>query len=134
MDSNPYKFQHYISDFSPFVNGKQYPNEGLSMGTDHEKTSVMGYRTLLEGSGIHHSNAEQQIKHDMIVNVYFMLIFHLTPDHGDSEAHTSHPEQGNIRVELKFAKPLPEAITCLLHLEFVNSVLINLARNFTTDY
>jgi len=46
MDSNPYKFQHYdISDFSLFVNGKQYPNEGLSLGMDHEKTSVMGYRT-----------------------------------------------------------------------------------------
>jgi len=41
MDRNPYKFQHYDdSDFSLFVNGKQYPNEGLSLGIDHEKTSV----------------------------------------------------------------------------------------------
>ena len=118
MDSNPYKFQHYdISDFSLFVNGKQYPNEGLSLGMDHEKTSVMGYRTLFEGSGIHHSNAGHQITHDMFVNGYFMLLFDLTPDQGASEAHTSHPEQGNIRVEMKFAKPLPEAITCLLYLE-----------------
>jgi len=46
IDTNPYKFQHYdISDFSLFVNGKQYPNEGLSLGMDHEKTSVMIYRT-----------------------------------------------------------------------------------------
>jgi hypothetical protein len=30
MDSNPYKFRHYdINYFSLFVNGKQYPNEGL---------------------------------------------------------------------------------------------------------
>jgi len=43
-----------------------------------------------------------------------MLLFDLTPDQGASEAHTSHPEQGNIRIEMKFAKPLPEAITCLL--------------------
>ena len=108
MDTNPYKFQHYeISDFSLFVNGKQYPNEGLSLGMDHEKTSVMGYRTLFEGSGIHHSNAGHQIRHDMFVNGYFMLLFDLTPDQAASEAHTSHPEQGNIRMELKFAKPLP---------------------------
>jgi len=40
-----------------------------------------------------------------------MLLFDLTPDQGESEAHTSNPEQGNIMVELKFAKPLPEAIT-----------------------
>jgi len=48
---------------------------------------------------------------DMFVNGYFMLISDLTPDQGASDDHTSHPEQGNIRVELKFAKPLPEAIT-----------------------
>ena len=70
----------------------------------------------------------------MFVNGYFMIFFDLTPDRGASEAHTSHPEQGNIRVELKFAKLLPEAITCLLYLEFDNSVHINLARNVTTDY
>jgi len=70
----------------------------------------------------------------MFVIGYFMLLFDLTPDQGSSGAHTSHPEQGNIREELKFAKPLPKAITCLLYLEFDNFVLINLARNVTTDY
>ena len=94
----------------------------------------MSYRTLFEESGIRHSNAGHQITHDMFVNGYFTLLFDLTLDQGASEAHTSHPEQGNIRVELKFAKPLPEAITCVLYLEFDNSVLINLARNVTTDY
>jgi len=47
VDTNLYKFQHYdISDFSLFVNGEQYPNGGLSLVMDHEKISVMGYRTL----------------------------------------------------------------------------------------
>jgi len=56
LDSNPYKFQQYINDFSLFVNEKQFPNEVLSLGMDHEKSSVMGYRTLFEASGIHHLN------------------------------------------------------------------------------
>ena len=94
----------------------------------------MAYRTLIEGLGIHHSNAGHQMKHDIFVNGYFVLLFDLTTDQGALEAHTSHPEQGNIRVELKFSKPLPEAITCQLYLEFNNSVLINLARNVTIDY
>jgi len=63
-----------------------------------------------------------------------MLLFDLTPDQGASEAHTSHPEQGYFRVELKFAKPLPEEITCPLYLEFDNTVLIYSARNITTNY
>jgi len=91
----------------------------------------MGFRTFFEGSVIHHSNAGHQITHDIFVNVYFMLLFDPT---SASEYHTSHPKQGNIRTELKFAKPLPEAIMCLLYLEFDNSFLINLARNVTTVY
>ena len=65
MDTNPYKFRHYVvSHFSLFVNGL--------LGMEHDKTSVMGYRTLFEGSGIHHSNVGHQTIHDMFVNGYFM--------------------------------------------------------------
>jgi len=101
---------------------------------DHEKASVMGYRTLFEASGIHHSNSGLQITHDRYINGYFMLFFDLTPDRSVSEGHQSHPENGNIRIELKFSKPLPEAITCLLYLKFENSVLIDFSRNVKTDF
>jgi len=78
MDTNPYIFRHYdISDFSFLVNGKQFHNEGLSLGMEQEKTSIMGYKTLFDGSGIHHSNAGHHISHDMFVNGYFILLFNL---------------------------------------------------------
>ena len=44
---------------------------------DHEKTSVMGYRTLFEGAGFHHSNSGLKITHDMHINGYFMVLFDL---------------------------------------------------------
>jgi hypothetical protein len=46
-----------------------------------------------------------------------MLLFDLMPDRAASEVHVSLPDQGNIRLELKFVKTLPEAVTCLLYLE-----------------
>jgi len=47
LDTNPYNFRHYdLSNFTLFVNGKQIPNEGLSLDMDHEKTSVIGQRTF----------------------------------------------------------------------------------------
>ena len=70
------------------VKVKRVPSEGLSLDTDHEKTSVMGYRTLFEGSDIHHSNSRLQITHDMYINGYFMLLFDLTPDRGASESRS----------------------------------------------
>jgi hypothetical protein len=110
------------------------PSEGLSLDMDHEKTSVMGYRTLFEGSGIHHSNTGLQITHDMYINGFFMLLFDQTPNHAASEAHTSLPENGNIRIEPQFSRLFAGAITCLLYLENDSTVLINFSRKVTTDF
>ena len=60
----------------------------------------MGYRTLSEGSAIYHTNSGLQITNYMFINGYFMLLFDITPDKGESEGHTSHPDNGNIRIEL----------------------------------
>jgi len=60
--SNPYKFQKYdMRYFLMFVNGIQFPNESLSLGMNHENSSVIVYKTLYEASGIHHFNSGSQI-------------------------------------------------------------------------
>jgi len=51
-----------------------------------------------------------------------MLLFDFTPDLG-ATGNSSHMDNGNIRLEIKFSKPLPDSITCLLYLEFDNSFL-----------
>ena len=91
----------------------------------------MAYRTLFEGSGIHHSNSGLQITSEMYINGYFMLLFDLTPDRAASEGHTSHQDNGNDRIELKFAKALPDAFTCLIYLEYDGTFLIGDKRVLT---
>ena len=135
MDSNPYNFRHYdLENFAMYVSGRQIPPEGVNLLTSNEKTAVMGYRTLFEGSGIHHSNSGLQITPDKYIIGFFMLVFDLTPDLAASEGHTSDPTTGNIRLELKFGKDLPDSISVLLYLEYENSVLIDAFRNVTTDF
>jgi hypothetical protein len=63
-----------------------------------------------------------------------MFLFDLTPNLAASEGHTSPVEGGNIRIELAFKEALKEAITCLLYLEFDNSVRIDSLRTVTTDF
>ena len=70
----------------------------------------------------------------MYINSYFMLLFDLRTDWDDSEDYKSHLENANIRIELKFNKPLPVAITCLLYLEYDKSLLLYISRNVTTDF
>ena len=70
----------------------------------------------------------------MYINGFFVIVYDLTPDLAASEGHMSPPTSGDIRIDLKFAKALPEAITCLLYLEYDNSVHIDLARIVSTDF
>jgi hypothetical protein len=52
------------------MKGRQIPSETLVIDTGHEKKTTLAYKTLFEGTGIHHSNAGLQITHDMFVNGY----------------------------------------------------------------
>ena len=47
-----------------------------------------------------------------------MFLFDLTPDRAVSEGETSHPDNGNIRIEVKFSKALPDALIFLIYLEY----------------
>ena len=75
-----------------------------------------------------------QVTHRMFIAGYFMLLFDLTPDRAASEGHISSPDQGNVRLELRFEKPLSEAVTCLLYLEYDNCARIEQLRSFSTDF
>ena len=79
INSNPFNFRHYdLTHFAMYITGKQVPTEGLTLDMSREKTAVMGYRTLFEGSGIHHSNTGLQITPAKYINGYFILVFDLT--------------------------------------------------------
>ena len=90
MATNPFNFRHY--DLDSFVctckenrsPAKAYHSEWIT------RKRVMGYRTLFEGWGIHHSNAGLQITHDMYIAGYFMLLFDMTPDLSASEGHVTY--------------------------------------------
>jgi len=78
VTTNAYHFRHYdLSSFALNVNGKQKHTEVLSLGMNHEKPSVMRYRMLFEGSGIHHSNLVLQVTHHLYINDYIMLLLAL---------------------------------------------------------
>ena len=134
LDTNPYKFQHYdINKFSLFVNGKRVPNEDLYLDMDHENTSVMVYRTLFEGSGIHHSNSGLQITHVMtsMATSCYSFISRLT---GAPRRGYVTPREWQYQDRSENYKLLPEAIACLLYLEYDNSVFVDFSRNVTNDF
>jgi len=110
------------------------PYETLTFVTGHEKTSVMAYKTLFNGTTIHHSISALQVNHEMFINGYFVLHLDLTHALAESEGHASPPESGTIRIQVTFKEALKKAITCLLYLEYDNSVRVDRYRTVTTDF
>jgi hypothetical protein len=70
----------------------------------------------------------------MFIAGFFMLLFDLIPDHGASECHTSHPTNGNIRIAARFKDALPDAVTCLLYMDYDNCVRIDKNRAVNIDF
>jgi hypothetical protein len=136
VSTNPYNFRHNnLTHFVMYVNARQVPSEGaITLDMDHEKTSVIDYRTLFTGSGIHHPSAGLLITHDIYIAGYFMLFFDITTYLSASDAHTSLPENGAIRIELKFKEALKDPVTCHLYLEYDGYVRNDNVRTVTTDY
>jgi hypothetical protein len=98
LGSNSFYFNHFnLNHFTLYYNGRPITNEGLAVEMSHEKTSVLAYNTLFEGSGLRHSNAGLHVTNRMFKAGYFMLLFDLTPHRAAPEGHISLPDQGNIR-------------------------------------
>ena len=70
---------------------------------------------------------------EMFTKGYYILSFDVTPDREADEEHTSLPGQGNVRIEARFKKPVPEPVTCILYAEYPGHVEIDNSRNVTLE-
>jgi hypothetical protein len=62
-----------------------------------------------------------------------MLIFDLTPNGCPSDGHTSLPDNGKIRIQLKFDDDLSESVAILIYQEFDASIQTDRLRSVPTD-
>jgi hypothetical protein len=132
MSKNPLNFKHNnINYFALYINGKQYPVEPIEIDFSEENDiTARAYSTLFTSTGILKAPQGIQITKSMYKNGYFLLAFDLTADSSNnSAACTSLTEQGTIRLEARFAKPLSETINCMVHMEFDACVEIDKNRN-----
>ena len=70
---------------------------------------------------------------EMFTKGFFILGFDITVDREADEEHMNLPLQGNLRIEARFYKPLPDPVTCILYAEFPVHVEIHSARNVTVE-
>ena len=130
---NPFRFQHFdASQVGVYVNGESTPSKALQLNYDQSQY-LMGYMSLFHGTGQLFHDKGLQISRDEYPNGYCMYAFDLSPDLS-SGTHTSLIKQGNLRVGLQFAKPLPTMVNLILYAEFDSVIEIDHNRNVTFNW
>lgn len=135
-EKNPFNFKHNnISNFYLTVNGVQLPMQPLTFDYSTDAiVSTRGYSTLFRGTGIHWFDKGHQITKQFYDNGCFMLAFDLTTDQSYSSQCANLLNQGTIRIEGRFAKELPNTLTCLVYSEYDASIEIDKNRNVFTSF
>jgi hypothetical protein len=132
--TNPFHFRHYdMTNLVLYENGVQHPAKPLSMDCSTPVGATRAYETLFSSTGIHHDNRAHMITLEMFTKGFYVLGFDLTPDKEADEEHIILPRQGNVRIEARFKKPLPEPVTCILYVEFLGHIEIDNCRNVTVE-
>lgn len=134
-EKNPYNFQHFnISSFNLLVNGCPVPNTAIQMNFEQSQFT-RAYHTLFSGTGIHHKDRGHQITKDLFKSGYFLLAFDLTPSGLAHDNCTELNNQGSIRIEARFDKPLPKTVTCIVYTQYGSScVELDKYRNVLSSF
>ena len=133
FNKNPFNFRHYDLNFlALYVDGQQIPAKPLQPNFERNK-SVRSYLSLYSGTGMLYQDESQGIDREEYAKGYTLFAFDLTPDLNDGN-YFNLVKQGNLRLELHFAKPLPDTINVITYAEFDNIVEVDRSRNVIFDY
>lgn len=134
--TNPFNFKHYnLSQVGVYVDGEQIPRKPLTLKFDADggENFMAGFQTLFSGIGKLSQDAGNQIARGDCGSGYTLFCFDLTPDQCSGD-HFQLIKQGNLRVELHFAEPLPKTVNLIIYAESESLIEIDSNRNVLYDY
>ncbi|KAL8584804.1 hypothetical protein ACOMHN_037509 [Nucella lapillus] len=103
----------------------------LTYGPDAQKCRA--YLTTLEGSGLLHKDAATGFLLDRFSRGYGIFCFDLTPSLVDGEQFEL-VKSAPLRLELKFAKALPNPVVILIYGELDGFIEVDKSRHVLTDF
>jgi hypothetical protein len=133
-ESNPFNFQHFdVNHVALYKDGSPIPFRPLTPNFK-EGLCVREYVSLLQNLQYFNRNENFGLTlEDYTTGGYCFFAFNLTPDLSVS-GHSQLFHQGNLRLEVQFAKALPSAINVISMAVLDGRVEITRQRNVLVDY
>lgn len=124
---SPFEFKHFDTKFiGVYVNGQPTPHQPLELDFENDNFIHAYHNLFLNSDGLYLSRSEFPQGNSL-------FLFNLSADLCDGD-HLSLIRRGNLRIELKFAKPLPQTVSLIAFAEFESLIEINKARNILFDF
>ena len=132
---NPFNFHHFnINFFSLYINGQQLPSRALVPDFGDGTTDyVRSYMQMSSALGYAFANQDCGISYSDFKGGSTLFAFNLQSEHTDGD-HIERAKRGSVRLEVRFAEPLPTPISCLIFSEYDSLILIDKDRNSELDY
>lgn len=131
---NPFNFEHFDFNYlCLYLDSVQIPSKPLTPDFANNQYTRT-YYSLFEGSGIYFADTGNTISLDEYPHGYCLQAFDLTPDLSCNDPHWNLIKSGALRAEIRFNKPLFQAVTLIVFAEFDNVIEIDKHRNIILDY
>ena len=132
-DKNPLCFDHNdLSYLALDVAGRQIPAKPYTPDFE-EGTFIREYSSLFSSTGKAFRDDGNGIPRDWYDQGYTLYAFDLTPNlHDDDQLNLVR--RGDLRLEMRFAKPLANTTNIICYAEFDNVIQINKSRHVLCDF
>lgn len=131
---NPFNFKtNDLSFLGIYVDGEPLPGKPLQPKFDQANEFIMAYQSLFSGTGSLFEDIGNDISRDDFNDGYAIFCSDLTPDLSNG-GHYNLIKKGNLRLELQFAKALPQSINVVILSEFENLIEVDNQRNVLFDF
>lgn len=126
--SNPFNFQHFNCNFAAFyVDGKLVPSTPFepNFATNN---FISAYLSLFAGKRNESEHQELVLSRSDYSRGYCFFVFNINPS-DENDDTLPLLRKGHTRLQLKFDKALPEAVTCICYGKFPALMSIDASRN-----
>lgn len=134
-DKNPYNFQHFgITEICLYKDGVPYPRPMIKMDFEHGMIAE-AYHHFMTSLGGACSRIVPLLTMDDYMSGYTLFSYDMSPDQMGSTCPGSLLNlNSNIRLEMKFKKPLEKNITLLVYYQMDQLMEIHRDRRVTIDF
>ena len=128
LTRNPLFFSNFnVTSVGLYINGETYPHQPYKLDFD-KKQYATAYQALFDVSELGGTREGLNIQQSDFAEGYALYVFSLAPGYF-SQDHVNLIKQANTRLEIRFAQPLSEAVTCVALSEFNAELTIDKTRD-----